>query len=202
LVRRRFPHVLKILNFRSRISKMVAGIGGTVAAVLSLVLGVHEARQSSTPTVQPRTNIAAGQWLVSLNSVTVGDRLPDGRGLPPGQRAITVDATVTNWTYSSSSNFQSVVRLVAPSLDSRVKPTFYLVRDAVLLDQLHPGLPERVAIVWIAPASAIPHSPITLEVEAKSYKSRDNLYAAPGWFNPEVVGTVTLMPTRIETSRT
>lgn len=191
-----------ILNLRSRISKVVAGIGGTAAAVLSLVLGVHEARQSSTPTLQPRTDIAAGQWLVRLDSVTVGDRLPDGRALPPDQRAIAVDATLTNQTYSSSSDFQSVVRLVAPALDSRVKPAFYLVRDAMLLDQLHPGLPERVAIVWIAQASTIPHSPVTLEVEAKSYKSRDNLYAAPGWFNPEFVGTVILMPTRLETSRT
>jgi hypothetical protein len=197
---RKFTPVLKILNLRSRVSRLIAGIGGTAAAVISLVLGLHNARQASAPVIQPQSDVIAGQWLVRLGSVDLRERLPDGRVLPSGQKALTVDATLTNRTHSSSGDVHSLIHLITPALDNRAKPSFYLMRDAALLDQLHPDMSERVAIVWTVPVSTGPHSPVTLGIEAKSYKSRDNLYAAPGWFNPETVGIVTLTPSRVDTS--
>lgn len=189
----------KILNLRSRVSRLIAGIGGAAAAVISLVLGLHDARQASAPVIQPQSDVIAGQWLVRLESVAVKERLPDGRVLPSGQRALTVDATLTNRTHSSSGDVHSLIHLISPALVNSAKPSFYLMRDATLLDQLHPDMPERIAIVWTVPANTGPHTPVTLGIEAKSYKSRDNLYAAPGWFNPETVGTITFTLPRVDT---
>jgi len=60
------------------------------------------------------------------------------------------------------------------------------------LPLLHPGLAERVAFVWKLPASAVLPTSLDADVIAKTYKPVDNLYGTPGWFNPRVVGRITM----------
>jgi hypothetical protein len=172
--------------------RLTLGLGGLAAILVSTGLHIFEARsKNAVPALAAATPIEAGQWLVALSEASIGATMPDGRPAPQGQRAITVETEMTNRTSATSSDFYSLLRLERPAFRA-AKPMLYLDRDKALLAQLHPGLTEKVAVVWTVPADQPPPGVVTIAVEAKTFKPRDNLYAAPGWFNEHAVGTVDL----------
>ncbi|SDR62573.1 hypothetical protein SAMN05519103_08013 [Rhizobiales bacterium GAS113] len=177
---------------RRRVLSLTIGIGGIAAIIASSALHLFESHsKSAVPSLAASSPIEAGQWLVALRGASVAMTTPDGRPVPKGQRAIVVETEMTNRTVASSNDFYSVLRLDRPASPSS-KPMLYLDRDRTLLTQLHPGLAEKVTVAWTVPAEGPPPAVLKLAVAAKTFKPRDNLYAAPGWFNEHVVGTVDL----------
>ena len=171
--------------------RVTIGVGGAAAVLLSLGQHLFDRHEKSEVVTLPvGAPVEAGEWLVTLYGASIRTTTPDGRQLRNGQRAIIVATEMTNRTGSTSTDFYSLLRLDAPPSTSPLRPTLYLARDKELLTQLQPGLAESVDVAWILPADQPPPASLTLSVMAKTFKPRDNLYAAPGWFNEHVVGTV------------
>lgn len=170
-----------------------AAVGGLVALAVSAALGVFDVQaKHAVPELQPGTPIAAGRWLVDVERAWIGSTLPDGRNVALGQRALIVEATLTNRSAETSNAFSRLFKPIAPSLGLQEPPVLYLERDRDLLRQLHPGLGEKVAVVWTFPDAGPPPDQVRLALQGETYKPRDNLYASAGWFDPHTVGSFTL----------
>lgn len=151
-----------------------------------------EARPTPPPSIATGQSVDAGQWSIEVEAVDSGTNLPDGRRTTAGRGALLLTAKLTNRTGTSTSDYLQAIKLATaiPGIDDR--PLVYLLRDRTYLRQLHPGLPERVTYVWTYPLTSTLPQKARFELVARKYKPRDNLYAASGWFNPSVVGTIEL----------
>ena len=174
-------------------TRAAAGLGGAIAVVASTVYTIVGAMPAKDlPGTAPGAAIEAGQWRVVARDAAIATRRPDGGPLQGGGHALVVTLDMTNRTQSSSSDFFAVVAIDPPLPGVETKPSFYLARDKAPLSRLHPNLPERILVSWPMKADAALPDRIRLTVTAKSYKQRDNLYGAPGWFNPKAIAAVTL----------
>ena len=72
------------------------------------------------------------------------------------------------------------------------------MRDKAMLSALQPGLPERVQVIWRLAPGAKPPERLRLVVNGETFKPRDNLLAAPGWFNRNPIAAATLPVARAE----
>lgn len=155
-------------------------------------MAVLEARPTPPPSIAAGQSVDAGQWAIEVETIDAGTTLPDGRRSTAGRGALMLTAKLTNRTGTSTSDFLQAIKLTTPIPGIDDKPTVYLLRDRTYLRQLHPGLAERVTYVWTYPLTAKLPQKARFELVARKYKPRDNLYAASGWFNPSVVGTIEL----------
>lgn len=178
---------------QSLVTRIATGIGGAIAVIVSAGYSIVAAIPSAEiPQFEPKAPIAAGAWQVVPLHASIHVRRPDGNPMPQGTRALIVELDMTNQTASSRNDFASV--LAADPLGAKMQgtPTFYLMRDKTILSTLHPNMTERVAAMWpMADKVAVPEH-VRLTITAKTYKARDNLYGAPGWFNAKKVAAVTL----------
>jgi len=178
-------------KFRARLA---AGIGSTIAVCAATVYGILGA--APLPAVTGYTagsRIEAGQWLVIPRRAWVSEEKKVlGVRLQEGERALVVEADLSNRTQASTRDYAKLLKLQSVGGVSVPDPEVALVREARPLPLLHPGLAERVAFVWKLPASAVLPTSLEADVVAKTYKPVDNLYGTPGWFNPRVVGRITM----------
>ncbi|TWB12078.1 hypothetical protein FBZ99_107126 [Rhizobium sp. ERR 1071] len=172
-------------------TRIIAGIGGLLAGALSLGYSIYQTREEAeVAQVAPGKPVDAGQWMVTLNSGGVAAETPDGRHLPDGKKALTLDLTLENMTAESSNSYRDTLKL--ENLENPPVPQFYLVRDNDLLWDLQPMIPEKVKVVWQLPATQALPKVLNVAIVGTTYKPKDNLYAAPGWFNPNDVARVGL----------
>lgn len=172
-------------------TRIIAGIGGLLAGALSLGLSIYETRTGTeVRQVAPGSPVDAGQWMVTLNSSSVAAETPDGRRLPDGKKALTVDLTLENMTAGSSNLYRDTLKL--ENLANPPAPQFYLVRDNDLLWDLQPMMPEKIKVVWQLPMTQALPKVLNVSIVGTTYKPKDNLYAAPGWFKPSDVARVGL----------
>lgn len=172
-------------------TRIIAGIGGLLAGALSLGFSIYETRTGTeVAQVAPGKPVNAGQWLVTLNSGGIAAETPDGRRLPDGKKALTLDLTLENMTAGSSNLYRDTLKL--ENVANLPAPQFYLVRDGDLLWDLQPMMPEKVKVVWQLPATQTLPKVVNVAIVGTTYKPKDNLYAAPGWFNPNDVARVGL----------
>jgi hypothetical protein len=173
-------------------TKLIAGIGGSIAVLASTGYAVVGAMPPAKPPVigigQP---VQAGRWKIVPLRAYVG-LPPHAPGGFPGKSSLIVEMEMTNLTAETSNLFAKAVKLDPPIAGLVAAPTFYLVRDGALLDAIQPGLPEKVAVAWEIQAQPSLPPAIQLSVTAETFKPRDNLYAMPGWFNPKVVASLSL----------
>ena len=175
-------------------SRFMAGVGGLLALALATVQTILGAMPAtSLPTVAPGEAIDAGRWRVAVLAAKVStEPRPDGYRGPPGKASLSVDLDILNQTSESSNVVSRILTIDPPIAGLEGTPTFYLLRDRSILNALHPGLPERVRVVWAIPAEAAPPDTVRLTITAETFKPRDNLLATPGWFNPKTIAAVTL----------
>ena len=97
-----------------------------------------------------------------------------------------------NRTTRSDKSYYSAVHL-PPAIEAKAeKPMIYLARDDALMPSLQPGLPEKMAYVWLMPATAIPKDTVELSFDADIFKRSDNLYGAPGWWGKRMAAKASL----------
>ena len=170
-------------------AKILAGIGGLLAAFLSFTLSIYQGRAASEiPRVAPGEVIDAGRWNVTVAGASIARVMPDGSHVAPGKKALVVELTLENRSGESSNIYGDVLKVEnVPDLS---KPYFYLTRDQELLWDVQPMMPERVRAVWQVPQDQPLPPQVRLAVSGAIFKPRDNLYAAPGWFPTKPVATV------------
>lgn len=172
---------------------LMAGIGGFIALVISTVTAIYEIRaKPQVPVIMPGAPTEAGRWIVGVRSAELANQTPDGSKMRDGKLALIVELDLENRTAATSNAYYNVLRLVEPSLGADAKPMLYLKRDGALLAGLNPRMKETVQAVWTLPPGTARPKAVKLSVTAETFKPKDNLYAAPGWFNPHVVGDVVL----------
>lgn len=173
------------------LTKVLAGIGGLLAAGLSLGYSLYERREADViPQVEVAVPIEAGRWKVSITGGAIAAAMPNEGRVSPGKKAIAVDMVLENMSSQSSNLYGDLIRLADISEASR--PQYYLQRDRAILWDLQPRLPETVTAVWEVPATLALPDVLRLRVEGALFKPRDNLYAAPGWFPSGSVAEVRL----------
>ena len=170
-------------------TKILAGIGGLLAAFLSFTLSIYQGRAASeNPRVAPGEVIDAGRWNVTVAGASIARVMPDGSHVAPGKEALVVELTLENRSGESSNIYGDVLKVEnVPDLS---KPYFYLTRDQELLWDVQPMMPEQVRAVWQVPQDQPLPLQVRLAVIGAIFKPRDNLYAAPGWFPTKPVATV------------
>ncbi|OCC04964.1 hypothetical protein BA190_11280 [Labrys sp. WJW] len=172
-------------------TKVLTGIGGFAAAAISLGVSLYQLRNSEqVPDRTAGQTIEAGRWLVTPNAAALAAVLPDGRPIKAGRRAVVLELTLANRTERTSNAVAGILKLT--NVAGAEGPDFYLVRDRERLMALQPRLPERLQAVWILPADAALPKTLELTVAGATFKPKDNLYGAPGWFNPHDVARVSV----------
>jgi hypothetical protein len=176
-------------SLKSRIAAALAGIGTLVAAASVALYGAYgKISRGDEPVFAAGTAIQTGQWRVVPQRAWTASGKAYGVPVKPGATALVLEAELTNRTAESSADYLGVFRWNAAA----GKPYVVGLRDSLQMPYLQPGLPERVAFIWTLPPSAAAPAQAAFAVASKTYKPIDNLYGAPGWFNPAVVGRVEL----------
>lgn len=169
--------------------RIMAGIGGFLAALLSIGYTVYNIRNDDTVTiVTPGTVIRAGQWHVTVKAGGLAGVMPDGLRLTDGKKALIVDVTLENVTTESSNLYYDTLRL--GNVANAPTPRFFLIRDKEVLGDLQPLMPEEIKVVWQLPVDQTLPKALQLLVLGKRFKPKDSLYAAPGWFDPKEIARV------------
>ena len=176
---------------RALTTKILAGIGGLLAAFLSFTLSIYQSRTAGeVPRVAPGKAIDAGRWNVTVTSAGVAPQMPDGSHVSPGKKTLVVDLILENRSAGSSNIYGDALKI--ENIPDLAKPLFYLTRDRALLWDVQPMMPERVTAVWQVPQDQALPAHVKLAVVGATFKPRDNLYAAPGWFPTRPVALVDL----------
>ncbi len=176
---------------RAFTTKLLAGVGGLLAAFLSFALSIYQSRTAGeVPRVDPGAVVDAGRWKVAVTSVSVGSQMPDGSRVSPGKKALVVDLVLENRSAESSNLYGDALKI--ENVPDAAKPLFYLMRDRALLWDVQPMMPEQVKAVWQVRQDQVLPERAKLAVVGEIFKPRDNLYAAPGWFPTRPVAFVDL----------
>lgn len=180
--------------------RLAAGAGSVVALLLAALLGIFGTR-AAPPLAQfdAGDTVEAGRWKLVARHAWVADRhdvriaLPQGVSVADGRKALIIEVDLTNRSSTSSGAYTQLFDIgdALPAGD----PIVILLRDGVghRMPILHPGLTDRVAFVWILPASQVLPSRLNVRIMGETYKRIDNLYGVSGWYNPAPVGGLTLV---------
>jgi hypothetical protein len=172
-------------------TRIAAGIGGLLAATISLGVSIYETRNAGdVPQVVAGTVIDAGRWNVTFHSAALASEMPDGTRMPEGKIALVLGVTLENRSAETSNVYGDTVKL--ETISEAQRPQFYLERDREILRDLQPMMPEPVKIVWQLPTGRELPDSIKISVAGAVFKAQDNLYAAPGWFAAEPVARLEL----------
>ncbi|MER9328751.1 hypothetical protein [Mesorhizobium sp. M0488] len=178
---------------RSRVQTWItAGAGSIAALFVAGLMGAFGALPAHAPPQLPLdVAVDAGRWRIKPIRAYVSHADVHGVPLKPGQKALVLEADLTNRTAQSDKAYFNVFRPEGLAVPEG-PPMIALTRDSTLTPELHPGMTERMAYVWPLAGDAKIPAAIGFVVTAEIFKPRDNLYGAPGWFNPYRLGTVTL----------
>lgn len=176
-------------------TKIATAVGSIVAICTATAYTIFGAGATEPVTqYQAGAQIDAGRWQVVPHRawLSVAARVYGVR-VQPGQQALVVEVDLNNRSASSSRSYDDTLQPQWPAGANASNPDVALLRDAPkLIPLLHPGMPERVAYVWVLPdAVALPEK-LAIDVIAQTYKPMDNLYGTPLWTDPKVVGQLTL----------
>lgn len=170
---------------------IVVGIAGVAAVLVAwLAGGFAAAPKPALPKLDAGKAIDTGQWHIAVHRATLSARRPDGRAVPTGKAALTIEAELTNRTNASSNDIASAFRVDLPAIAPKTLPAMTLLRDRTILFALHPKMTERVALSWEIPLGTTIPDPLPVTVVSKIHKERDNLLGGEGWFNPKPMAQV------------
>lgn len=163
--------------------RSVAAAGATLALLISWGMDIQARRDApAIPDVSAGTDVDTGAYRISLRQAKLSHSLPDGSRVPGAQPVVLVTARAENLTSSSRNDLRAVLPPASASAP------LYLASDRTRLGYLEPRLPADVVIVLPAPQGSL----LRLTLMGRSYKARDNLSGAAGWFGAKPVATVVL----------
>ncbi|WP_100962132.1 hypothetical protein [Bosea sp. FBZP-16] len=181
-------------------SKLTIGIGGLLALAITSGQSLLEALEPPVlPALAAGAPLDAGRWRIALHEarLTTQSR-PDGPPASDGAQFLALDLDVGNRSSETDNTFARILIVDPPVEGLQPNPTIWLMRDKAMLSALQPGLPERVQVIWRLAPGAKPPERLRLVVIGETFKPRDNLLAAPGWFNRKPIAAATLPVARAE----
>lgn len=176
-------------------TRIATGVGSAVAVCTATVYTIMGAGAVAPVTqYQAGAQIEAGRWQVVPHRAWIStEKRVYGVRVAPGEQALVVEVDLNNRSASSSRIYDETLKPKWPAGTNPPNPDVALLRDEPkLVPLLHPGMPERVAYVWVLPDSVTLPEKLPIDVIAQTYKRRDNLYGTPLWTNPKVVGQFSL----------
>lgn len=176
-------------------TKVATGVGSLVAICTATAYTIFGAGSVAPVTqYEAGAEIEAGRWQVVPHRAWIStDKRVYGVRVQPGEQALVVEVDLTNRSAASSRIYDETLKPKWPTDAKPQNPDVALLRDAPkLVPLLHPGMPERVAYVWVLPDSVALPEKLPVDVIAQTYKRMDNLYGTPLWTDPKVVGQFTL----------
>lgn len=179
---------------RAVVARLTIGIGGLLALGLTTGQGLLEAMQPpELPALAAGQPLDAGRWRLVLLEARLGAQSrPDGPPGPAGTQFLTLDLELTNRSSQSDNTFARLLTVDPPIPGLAPNPVWWLLRDKAILAALQPGLSERVRVVWRMPEGTGLPERLRLVVTGETFKPRDNLFAAPGWFSARPVAAAAL----------
>lgn len=175
-------------------SKLTIGVGGLLALAITSGQSLLEALEPPTlPALAAGAPLDAGRLRIALQEARLtAQSRPDGSPAPDGAQFLALDLDLANRSSETDNSFARILTVEPPVEGLQPSPTFWLMRDKAMLSALQPGLPERVRVIWrLAPGAKAPER-LRLIVNGETFKPRDNLFAAPGWFNRKPIAAATL----------
>jgi hypothetical protein len=190
-----------LANLRQAVSsKLTIGIGGLLALAITSGQSLLEALEPPVlPTLAAGAPLDTGRWRIALHEARLtAQPRPDGPPAPDGAQFLTLDLDIANRSSETDNTFARILSVDPPVEGLQPNPTFWLIRDKAMLSALQPGLSERVQVIWRLSPGAKPPERLRLVVNGETFKPRDNLLAAPGWFNRKPIAAATLPVARVE----
>lgn len=180
------------VTFRSKAAAwLTAGLGSFAALALAFAMGAFEAAEKpELPQITAGQSMEAGKWLIKPLKMWTTDQKIYGVTPKDGQRAVVLEVELMNRTIESDRGYYSTFQWpaeIAPKID---QPMIYLTRDETMSPGLQPGMPEKMAYVWLLPSDVAIGSEIDLAIEAWGFKYRNNLTGTPGWWSKNIVGSL------------
>jgi hypothetical protein len=162
-------------------SRLTIGIGGLLALGLTTGQSLLEAFEPPVlPVLAAGAPLDTGRWRIRLHEAR------------QSREALALELDITNLSSQTDNSFARILSLDPPIEGLQPNPTFWLMRDKAMLMALQPGLGERVRVVWrLSPGARAPEQ-LRLVISGETFKPRDNLFAAPGWFNRKPIAAAVL----------
>lgn len=182
------------VTFRSKATAwLTAGLGSFAALGLAFVLGAFEAAEKpQLPQITAGQSMEAGKWLIKPLSIRVTDQKVYSTTPKDGQKAIILEVELMNRTIESDSGYYKIFQWPANIAEKTEQPMVYLTRDESMSPNLQPGMPEKMAYVWLMQNDVVAGNDVELAIEAWGFKHRNNLTGTPGWWSKSIVGSVRL----------
>lgn len=182
------------VTFRSKAAAwLTAGLGSFAALGFAFVLGAFEAAEKpELPKITAGQSMEAGKWLIKPLKIWVTDQKIYNVTPKDGQNAVVLEVELTNRTIESDNGYYKIFQWPANIAAKTDQPMVYLARDESMSPNLHPGMPEKMAYVWLMPNDTVAGNEVDLAIEAWGFKHRNNLTGTPGWWTKSIVGSVRL----------
>jgi hypothetical protein len=180
-------------SVRQRLATIIiAGVGSALASVISYATAIYEAANPKPLRVfTAGETIDTGRWNITVSNARLSTSSPTGLKPITPKKFLMVDFDAAN--RSAASAFVPMKLLALdPPVAGLADPTIYLARDRFVAGAVHPGLPEKLTLVWEVPIDATLPDKIRLSVGSQIYKKRDNLYGASNWLDRDPVAAVEL----------
>ena len=177
----------KTTIFRRLWVRLLATAGLAAAILLSWWWRIDEARSpDQVPVVALGDRIDLGRSVITPLSLRLSDH--DGQ--------LILDAVIENVTgRTQGAVFGMPEHLPQLVLDGTpIDPAeVVLTRDGETLRQLHPRMPERIALLWTLPPEWQP-AEVRVDFAKQIFKLRDNLYGQSNWLGFEPAARLAALP--------
>lgn len=180
------------VTFRSKASAwLTAGLGSFAALGVAFAMGAFEAAEKPVlPQITAGQSMEAGKWLIKPLKIWTTNHKIYGVTPKEGQKAIVFEVEMMNRTIQSDRGYYTTFQWPAVIADKIEQPMIYLMRDESVTPSLQPGMPEKMAYIWVIPADVSIGSDVDLVIEAWAFKLRNNLTGTPGWWSKSIVGSL------------
>ncbi len=140
-------------------------------------------RETEIPRAQTESEIEANPFKLTVGKASWFQDIPQLYRLEPGQRALLVRVDITNQSsrYVDRLDLQKAFRLEAAGLidpiqrrpvpAGEINPVILRGGDALQERSLQPGLPSRIALIWIQDANVAPPGKVRLIVRKQNYRA-------------------------------
>lgn len=180
------------VTFRSKATAwLTAGLGSFAALAVAFAMGAFEAAEKPVlPEITAGQSMEAGKWLIKPMKVwTTNQKIYDTTP-KEGQKAVVLEVELMNRTIQSDNAYYTIFQWPTDIATKIEQPMIYLTRDESVTPNLQPGMPEKMAYVWVLPNDVATGSEIKLAIEAYGFKYRNNLTGTPGWWSKSIVGSL------------
>lgn len=167
---------------------VVAALALLAALLVWHAGGFATVPRKELPLIQPGERVVTDDWI--LRPLSAGISLIDpfsGKARDSGEAWLVLEAEVENRTRSTQSEVGSAIRWRRDPGGKTGKPlvstTRVLLRDRAgnSMVDLHPGMPERIALAWPLTANERLDGEQTWVLIGRTWVAQDSLMGASGW---------------------